>query len=409
MAYHVGIASDYLCLQQRLRKFITGEPVVETELADPTNTGDGYLKDLHAIADTPQTWTVTCTTGGGDGVAVFSVTGSVSGAQASITVGSQYLTALLEMWIIAGPTDFIVGDEFTFEVKTNPIPAIQQWTELKFDPGVNQGFNVNRGMNVDASLGADYANEMYFRAPGLAGADEIYVNCCSFYSEASDYYNIGFCGTLGFETNDTWAQQPLKSADVTHTLWQFQIPYWIIADGRRFILVTKSSTNYMSTYCGWFLPYGTPQEYPYPMYISSTTSGISGTRWSSESHNHRSFFDPYVGYVYTIDGTWLTIQNKYNGSGNSEVSPGTSNLWPYTQNLVSGIRQSPGDYYPMLPMVLHTDQNGGNVYGELTGCYWVPGFANASENTVVIGGIDYVVIQDVYRTSNQDYFALKLD
>lgn len=407
MAYHVGIASDYLNLQQRIRQFLTGKPMAENEEPDISNTGDGYLKNLHPrSAAIAETWTITCTTGGGDGVGIFSVTGSVSGVQPAATVGTQYLETYLQFIILTGPTDYAIGDEFTFNVVDNPIPAVQQWTELKFTPGSLQAGN--NGMNSDPAAGAEHANEMYFRAPGLAGADEIYVNMCSFYSEGSDYYNLGFTGALGFETNDTYSQQPNKSTNVSMALWQFQIPYWIIADGRRFIITCKVSTNYMSTYCGWFLPYGTPQEYPYPMYISSCLNGLSGTRWSSESHNHRSFFDPYTGYVYTVEGTWLQIQNKYNSS-NTEASGSDSNIWPYTQNLVSGIRQSPGDVYPMLPMVIHTNQNGGNVYGELTGCYWTPGFANASENTVVVGGIDHVVFQDVYRTSNQDYYALKLD
>ena len=411
MSYHVGVASDYLHLQQRLRLYLTGNPSVENERAENTlsqpNTGDGYVRNLHArSAAVAETWTLACTTGGGDGVGVFSVTGSVSGAQPAATVGTQYVETYLEFIILDGPTDYVVGDQFIFDVVANDIPGVQQWTELKFTPGVPQG--TNNGMNSDPGVGADNANEIYLKAPGLSGTDDIYINMCTFYSEASDYYNISFCGALGFETNDTYSQQPNKSTDTTMCLWQFQIPYWIIADGRRFIVVCKVSTNYMSAYCGWFLPYGTPQEYPYPMYVSASLSGFSATRWSSEGHTHRSFFDPYAGYVYTIDGTWLLIQNKISSNGN-EVSMSTSNIWPYTQNLVSGIRQSPGDVYPMLPLVIHTSSNGGNVYGELTGCYWVPGFANASENTVVVGGIDHVGFQDVYRTSNQDYFALKLD
>jgi hypothetical protein len=131
-------------------------------------------------------------------------------------------------------------------------------------------------------------------------------------------------------------------------------------------------------------------------------------RWSNESHNHRSFFDPYSGYLYTIEGTWLQVQNKYNSS-NIEVSPGTTNVWPYTENYALNIRQSPGDVYPMLPMVIHTNQNGGNVYGELAGTFWCPGFANASENKIIVNAVDYLVIQNVYRTSNQDYFALKME
>lgn len=512
MAHTVGIASDYLNLFQRLRRYLTGYPSVEDEVANPANDGDGYLRDLMPDSSSlPQTWTLTCTTGGGDGVAIFSVVGSTSGTQDALIAGLPYKNSFFQCLMRIGPTNWTIGDSYTFSIVSNSIPGVQQWTELKYVAGVPQGYSgaggyfdhyfaktaaptetwtvqcdtagsdlvpatftvtgsvsgvqanatagtaysnafiefeifidyddhfiqgtlfyfdvenvgagvqpkitnllmsnprgTNNGMNVDAASNATYPNELFLKGPGLAGADDIHVNLITYYDDAADYYNLGFCGTLGFETDDTWAEQPVKSTDVSCAAWQFQIPYWFRADGRHFILSFKISTNYMSTYCGWFLPYATPGEYPYPMYICSALNGFSGTRWSSESQNHRSFFDPYAGYVYKIDGTWRIIQNKY-ASGNSEVSPGTSNLWPYTQNLVSGIRQSPGDTYPMLPMVLHTDQDGGNVYGELPDCFWVPGFANASENVVVVGGFDHMVIQDVYRTSNQDYYALKLD
>jgi len=219
---------------------------------------------------------------------------------------------------------------------------------------------------------------------------------------------MNMVGTTGFETLDDYDSQPGKGDGVSMCLWQFQIPYWIVADGRRFIITTKISTSYMLAYCGLILPYATPAEYPYPLLISGCYYENGPLRWSSESHNHRSFFDPCYAYIYTIEGTWLLVRNKSSSSGNEHSNVNT-NIWPYAENYAINIRQSPGDVYPMLPMVLHTDQNGRNVYGELSGCFWTPGFANASENVIVVNGIDYIVIQDVYRTSNLDYYALKLD
>jgi len=412
MAHHHGIASDYLNMFQRMRGYLKGTKSVENEVANPGNSGDGYLKDLMAKSgSTEETWFLACTAAGPG--ATFSVSGSVSGAQADITTtyaadGTTtyfYFGTHFSCYIIDGPNDWQLGDSITFDIVANSIPATQQWTELKYSPGAT---TAGKPMNVFATGGAEYANELYMKAPGLAQADEIFINFFTHYNEDSDYYNMSMAGALGFETVETFDSQPGKGTGVCMALWQFQIPYWIVADGRRMILVCKISTNYMSSYCGFILPYATPAEYPYPLYVAGPYTQNGAIRWSSESHNHRSFYDPYNGYIYTIEGTWLLVQNKYSSSGN-EASPGNTNIWPYTENIALNIRQSPGDIYPMLPMVMHTNQNGGNVYGELAGCFWTPGFANASENTIVVNGTDYIVIQDVYRTSNLDYFALKLD
>lgn len=411
MAIHNGIASDYLNLFQRLRKYLTGSFSVENELPKVGNTGDGYLNYLlcgpSAVAET---WTVTCTTGGGNGVAIFSVTGSVSGPQTAVTAGTPQFGAILEIGVRAGASDYIIGDEYTFDVVANSIPVGQQWTELKYSPGVEITPGANNSMNVDPGgsvpLGEGiYANELYLKGPGLAGADAIHVNMFTNYDEPGDYYNLGFKGATGFETLDNFDNQPGASSLNGMMAWQFQIPYWIVADGRRFIITYKISTYYMSGYFGFILPYATPTEYPYPLYIGGSYTNAN-LKWSNESHNHRSFFDPYAAYMYTIEGTWLTIQNKYDSSG-TEVAPTTSNIWPYGGNTVSNVRQSPGDVYPMLPMVMHSSSNGGNVLGELSGCFWCPGFANASENTLVVDAVDYIIFQDVYRAGNIDYYALK--
>lgn len=413
MAHTVGIASDYLNLFQRLRAYLKGWYSCENEVMNPANTGDGYVKDLMAKpTSVAETWTFTCTVGGP--AATFTVTGSVTGADGTITTTDSsdgtntfyFFGTHIGCLLIDGPTAWAIGDSFTFDVVANSIAPTQQWTEMKYTPGIPEA---GKPMNVTAAASpAQYANELYMKAPGLAQADEIFINFHTFFNEDADYYNISMCGALGFETVESYTTQPGKGTGVSMALWQFQIPYWIVADGRRLIITCKISTNYMSAYAGLILPYATPSEYPYPLYIGGPYAETSGLRWSSESHNHRSFFDPCYAYIYTIEGTWLAVQNKY-ASGANEASPGTTNIWPYTENIAYYIRQSPGDIYPLLPMVLHTDQNGGNVYGELAGCFWTPGFANASENTIVVNGTDYVVLQDVYRTSNLDYYALKLD
>jgi hypothetical protein len=84
--------------------------------------------------------------------------------------------------------------------------------------------------------------------------------------------------------------------------------------------------------------------------------------------------------------------------------------WPWNNGLLAGstyqMRESPTDHYPLLPVTLNDSTP--NIYGELDGIYFVSGFNNAVENTITIGGDTYLVVQDVWRTSHIDYYAMKL-
>lgn len=78
-------------------------------IAGVGNVGDGELVAL--VADTlavPETWTVTFTS-----ASAFSVSGTVSGVQATGVVGSPYDNNRLNFTAIAGVVPFVAGDEFT--------------------------------------------------------------------------------------------------------------------------------------------------------------------------------------------------------------------------------------------------------------------------------------------------------
>lgn len=59
---------------------------------------------------------------------------------------------------------------------------------------------------------------------------------------------------------------------------------------------------------------------------------------------------------------------------------------------------------PIMPCHMRPDA----IYGELDGCYWVSGHANAAENIITVDGVDHLVIPNVWRSGTLDYWALKL-
>ncbi|MBF0196697.1 MAG: hypothetical protein HQL32_03265 [Planctomycetes bacterium] len=102
---------------------VTTEPTVTSSTTISTNDS------------TQQTWTVECTTKGGDGVAIFSVTGSVTGVQSStltsgtsFTVNGDY-TGGMTILVSAGSTDFSIGD--SFYVRTPGVTAFSEPIYLK--------------------------------------------------------------------------------------------------------------------------------------------------------------------------------------------------------------------------------------------------------------------------------------
>lgn len=103
-------------------------PEAEVPLADAGNVGDGVLAGVAKLpfVTINETWTVTCTTPGADGVAEFSVVGSVSGSIGPATSGVEfaYPASGLRFTIHAGLTSWALSDEFTFDTFQHP-----EWIE----------------------------------------------------------------------------------------------------------------------------------------------------------------------------------------------------------------------------------------------------------------------------------------
>ena len=135
-------------MDQTLNSVPTAEVPVEG-----SNTGNGTFGKVSVLpfATVDEDWTVVCTTGGADGVALFSVTGSVSGSIGPATSGSEFSNSThgIKFTITAGSTVWSVGDRFTFSTKGFPQwnglnPAKILWSVLTgydFDSDVQESFS----------------------------------------------------------------------------------------------------------------------------------------------------------------------------------------------------------------------------------------------------------------------------
>ncbi|WP_281686695.1 PA14 domain-containing protein [Pseudomonas citronellolis] len=267
---------------------------------------------------------------------------------------------------------------------------------------------------------ADYANptaadmqaviadkEYVVKGPGLSGSDAIYMAMRTVSSVQNDLYNVLSRYTTGYNENASQGQQPGVGSAAYSLMWNQDIKYWFIANGRRFIVIAKISTTYASLYGGFILPYGLPSEIPYP--IAAGASCAINARWSIQTENHSSFWNPggyssdSVGSLYLrrTDGAGDVFKNIYYQA----EAPGKT--YPYSSLL--GFRTSPSNDYALQPVVLYSTAGGGNVWGEFDGVFHIPGYNNASENTLVIGGKTYLIVQSGYRTTASDYAAILLE
>lgn len=290
---------------------------------------------------------------------------------------------------------------------TTGIGTGENWTELEYN--------------------AVAPRTMLFQAPGLAGLDEIHVGFGEAENVGADAYALR--GWMFRAYNDALGPegQPGHSGSFFHPVWNSSIPYWFIANGRRLIIVTKISTVYTASYFGMFLPYGAPGEYPQPYYIGMPRG--SNIRWSDTSENFRNFYDPNAegSRILLPTVSWFSVSNYFSGSGNIEAnSDKTRFIWPFqhfvgtlelptqgssssaTKDRFRAMRGSLDGTLRLYPAILLASRPEHDVFGELDGVYAVPAFGAASEDLVTIGGVDHLLVQNVFRTSRHYYAAIRL-
>lgn len=241
---------------------------------------------------------------------------------------------------------------------------------------------------------------------------------------------------------------------------QAPMQYWMVANGRRFVVVIKISTVYQAMYGGFFLPYASPTAYPYPLFIGGTR-GFSGysaaqiaTTWrAAEADHYRQFVyaknnnGPTSGFdssasMLSPAGSWHAGGIDYNAGsyilprvvmgprgfpdylGASQVN---DNVGPTFSSTSSGSNPQRYGYQnirdrmiagiagemPLTPVTLMTFNNTSSpdpvTLGILDGCFSVPGVGNTAESLITIGAVDHLVVPNVMRTAASEYWALALE
>jgi hypothetical protein len=256
-------------------------------------------------------------------------------------------------------------------------------------------------------IGTGANHEVILKGEGLTGNEEIYIGFQTYESVAADYYNMNIGGFTGYNSGLSFANQP-GAATVSVCSHNESINYWLTVNEQRIVLVQKVGTPiYETAYAGKIFPYARPSQYPYPLLISGTLTGGSTLRYSDVTANHAS------GLTGNSARMRLRTLNAWENSFS----------YPYTNAFVAGaatsvdstaMRDTGTALYPMLPIELHnnnTTLGSSQLWGYVDGVFYVSGFSNSTENTIEINSPveEYVIFQDVFRTSFNNYVAIKLD
>lgn len=425
MSYSSGTASGFGDLMDRLRSFMAGGPgwTVDRYIAAGPVGGGAYVASSQFDANNSPGKAFDGVATGDVGWLTFGGLATPSWVQiefdAEIHVRKWAITARSAN-LTRAPKDFALerwnGSSW---VSVQSVTGATGWTANQRREYTNSGSSTSRFWRIyitandgDASYTGLAEIEMYdetastdnlaissrvpeliMHGPGLSASDEIYTGLRRNCSRGADYWNWQINGMIGYVSANSYATQPGVSPTKSMLLTSDNIPYWMVGNGRRWIVAAKIGTQYEIAHGGLILPYATPSQYPYPLLVGGTVNGATTARWSDTGAGHTNFANTASsGCLRSVAGSWMAGYD----------------IWPQA---VAGItaynyRNTPSNDYPLLPIEIN--DAGPNRYGYLDGLFFAPGYSAAAEDVIQVGGTDYLMIPNVFRSGVRDFVALKL-
>jgi hypothetical protein len=295
------------------------------------------------------------------------------------------------------------------------------WTQLAWAPGANP-------LTTDSSF-------LSVRGPGSGAGRETYVNIKATPNTASGFYSWAVSSAVGYQAAASWGSQPGEGSPAYFNTWQNAIGYWFYANDRRFIVVAKCSTIYVSLYAGFILPWAQPDQYPFPLLVAADYR--QPTSYNTVNSARRMFCDPGASGVASAaafcrdpSGVWNPIMNHqdspsndypwgYNRGDNYFIAPFVSaNDSPSSQSWIGGANggtsSTTGIFDRMVPTAqgdrlivpVHLNSPRRPALGVLDGVYGAFGGGLVAEQTVAAGGLTLRAFQNIHRNSANDIFLI---
>lgn len=259
------------------------------------------------------------------------------------------------------------------------------------------------------------------RGPGLGGTDQILLSLFADSNAAAAHYLIGMRGHTAYNPsvpsfdppglNSPWVYVPLVNATIR---------YWIVANGRRFIMVAKSNNRYDVLYGGFMLPEHLPSDWPYPLLIGGSATSYGPN--SDDSVWHSNFWrSPGNGYLFTPEQLWRTVENVY-PSNNDNDSVGLEHQarggllmavdWKTNigqRDVTRTLDGQPWLHRGRLAQFSDDALGPRNFLGHFDGVFFTPSIGAVIEGVIEEGGKDYLVVANVFRNSTGQVAAICLE
>jgi len=225
------------------------------------------------------------------------------------------------------------------------------------------------------------------------------LNSPTSYSGSFDFYNQ-INSILHYPNNTATSSNSMPVLACLNTPMNF----WLFIDNDRVIIVLKCNTNYNSAYLGRFEQYGSPLQYPKPIFIGGHAKSSTMLNSSTASGNECFIFENSEkknnggARLRKYDTTWVTI-----GNSSQTLDTGSGAIYP-TMSLSTENNYTTDNTYDLEPLILYTDTS---AAGELKNIFWLTGRGLSAESEISIGADNYIIFPNIFRTTNKDFYCIK--
>ena len=390
MAFTSGTATDHLDLLEKLRLWLIGTA--------------GWTQKSYTEASKQAT--AQAINGGGNAYTVNDILTLVGGAFSTAT---QLKVTSVSGGVITGISLQTAG---VYSVApSNPVSC-------------TGGTGNSATFNMTYSYIQTNTSQLFMEGPGNGGTSKVYVNIVTENNSGSNFYSWGVYGATAYTAAVSAGSQPNAGGPVYFNLTQTAVSYWFYGNSRHFRIEVKASTNYMSMYAGFMLPFALPSEYPQPMviiasYPTMTTPGFANARNSMVVDPGA---DGAAKYLTRGTNIWRNVENQAsNAAGNFPKTGQRAFIWPHKTGSglgtttttgtadwnsggINNIKRNFNNESPLLQAHI-IDEVAGTVVMALDGCFSTTGFGRTTEQLLTLGGRTFRLFQRVGRANPGDFWA----
>lgn len=279
------------------------------------------------------------------------------------------------------------------------------------------------------------------RGPGAGVGRNVFLNISTVNNDTTPSNGWQISGAINYSGNVQWGNQPGESPQPYFNLWTGAINYWFYVNDRRIVVIAQISTTFVSMYGGFFLPWGTPAQYPTPLYVGG--DWWAPCNWSLQNSGRRMCCDPGGDFASQKSAAWVkdpvglwrpvcnqNYDNSSNDAGTNITSGAFAYLWPWTVGrdqysnaidtfykwgstnlgatsggcLDSLVTTRQGERFIWPNQIVGSDIT---PFGTLDGIYATFGAGLSTTAPVTSGGKSFLAFQNIHRNSGNDFFLME--